>query len=164
MSRPGVVRTRSRILGTILLTGVGLAVTGCGLQVPADPNGSLDRVSGGVLRAGASPDSVLVVVDGNQVTGTLAELVEGFAADHDADVEWTVGSEETLVGGLEDGRLDVAIGGMTPDSPWVDRAGLTRGYPDVLGGDGQEIVMLVPLGENRLLSALELYLDEELAP
>lgn len=38
---------------------------------------------------------------------------------------------------------------------------MTRGYPGIEGAGGRELVMLVPLGENAFLSALETYLDGE---
>ena len=42
-----------------------LCVTGCGVAVPSDPQGTLERVRGDVLRAGASPSGTLVTVDGS---------------------------------------------------------------------------------------------------
>ncbi|KQR37665.1 hypothetical protein ASF80_16595 [Microbacterium sp. Leaf159] len=144
-----------------LLVALGLA--GCGLTIPEDPDGTLASVSGGELRVGFSPDPGLIAeaVDGRDPTGSLPDLVTGFAAGIDADVEWTEGSEESLVRMLESGDLDLITGGMTSDTPWIDKAGITRGYAGIDGADGREIVMLVPLGENAFLSALERYLDEE---
>ena len=139
-----------------------LCVSGCGLMVPADPQGSLDRVEGSVLRVGASQEDRLIVLEDQEARGSLVELVTEFAAHHDATIEWTWGGEETLVTALEDGQLDVLVGGFTSDTPWSKRAGVTRGYPKIPNSDDREIVMLVPLGENRLLTALETYLDEEL--
>lgn len=136
------------------------ALAGCGLTIPADPEGTLQSVSGGELRVGVSPDPGLVSRD-DPPTGSIPELVSGFASSIDADVEWTVASEETLVGMLERGDLDLVAGGMTDATPWIDKAGVTRGYPGVDGADGRSLVMLVPLGENAFLSALERYLDEE---
>jgi len=136
-----------------------LLLTGCGIRVPTDPGGSLDRVQGTVLRAGASLEPGLVEIDGRDVSGPLAALVADFARTQDAEVDWTVGSEESLVVALEEGRLDVVVGGMTSDTPWADRVGVSRGYRGITGADGRELVLLVPLGENRLLSALETFLD-----
>ncbi len=138
-----------------------LLLTGCGVMVPADPRGALDRIENGLLRAGASPSADLVVVDGDRVSGPLADLVTGFADAHDARVVWTVGSEEDLVDGLERGALDLAIGGMTEQTPWSERVSVTRGYPGIPGSHGEPVVVLLPLGENRLQSALERYLDAE---
>ncbi len=149
----------TRVLASAAAMLVAASLGGCGLQIPADPDGTLDRVTGGILRVGASPEEGLVLVDGPDVTGTLAELVEGFAETRDAEIQWTVASEETLVTALEDGELDLAIGGMTDASPWVDRVGVTRGYPGI--ADGRSVVILLPMGENALQAALEAHLDAE---
>ena len=107
-----------------------------------------------------SADPGLVDTDRNTPTGSIPDLVAAFADGIDAEIDWTYGSEETLVGMLERGDLDLVAGGFTSDTPWMDRAGVTRGYPQIDGADGREIVMLVPLGENAFLSALERHLDE----
>jgi ABC-type amino acid transport substrate-binding protein len=139
------------------------ALTGCGLQVPADPDGTLERITGGQLRVGASPSGDLVVLQGGDVEGSLAELVEGFAEERDAEVVWTVDSEEDLVADLVAGRLDLAIGGMTAATPWSAQVAATRGYPGIADSDGADVAVLLPLGENALQSALETYLDREVA-
>ncbi len=139
-----------------------LCVAGCGLTVPSDPQGTLDRVRGGELRAGASASGDLVTVDGSDVGGSLAEVVEDFAESIDAKVTWTVGSEEDLVDGLEAGDLDLAIGGMTDATPWSMRVAVTRPYDSIPGARGP-VVLLVPLGENAWQAALEGYLDREAA-
>lgn len=138
------------------------ALAGCGVQIPADPDGTLDRVSGGTLRAGASPNGELVRVDDGEVSGSEAELVEAFASSLDARVEWTEGSEESLVRGLEHGDLDLVVGGLTDATPWSDKAGMSRPYAEAVDshGDTHKLVMLVPLGENAFLSALETFLSE----
>lgn len=136
-------------------------LTGCGISIPTDPNGTLDSVTGGELRIGVSPDDGLVDVDGASPTGSLVDLANDFAATLHAEPTWTVGSEETLVGMLEADDLDLVIGGFTEQTPWLDRAGLTRGYGGIAGADGRKIVMLVPLGENAFLSDLERFLDEK---
>ncbi|WP_349426900.1 hypothetical protein [Microbacterium sp. LWS13-1.2] len=151
-----------RVCGVPLLV-IALGVSGCGVTVPTDPQGTLDRVRGGVLHAGASASGELVTVDGSEVGGSLAELVEGFAESVDAKVEWTVGSEEDLVDDLETGELDVAIGGMTDATPWSDRVAVTRAYDTIPGARGP-VVLLVPLGENAWQAAIEGYLDQEVAP
>ena len=134
-----------------------------GVTVPTDPQGTLERVRGGVVHAGASVSGELVTIDGSEVGGTLAEIVEDFADSVDARVEWTVGSEEDLVDGLESGDLDVAIGGMTDATPWSDRVAVTRAYDTIPGSRGP-VVLLVPLGENAWQAQLEGYLDREVAP
>jgi len=139
-------------------------LAGCSVTIPTDPDGTLERVTGGTLRVGASPAVGLVEVTGSRVTGPLPDLVSGFAATRDADVEFTVLGEEEIVDALEAGRLDLGIGPMTNESPWSERASMTRGYDTVPGADGRKVVLLLPLGENRLQSALEVFLDEEVGP
>ena len=136
------------------VVGIGLSATlgGCG-SIPRDPDGTLARVQREeVLRAGASPSAV---------TDREVELVEGFAADLGAEVEWTRDGETALVADLESGRLDVVVGGLHADSPWADKVGLTRAYAESVE-DGRTVkhVMAVPMGENAMLVRLERYLDE----
>lgn len=141
---------------------VVMSMTACGVSIPTDPDGTLQRVeSSGELRVGATPAGDALTVDGNHVSGPLADLVEGFAHAHGARVEWTVASEETLVDELEDGSLDLAAGGMTDATPWVDRVSVTRGFTGVDGSDGKPLVVILPLGENALQFAIEKYFDDQ---
>ncbi len=154
---------RSRRFVPLLAAVTAVAVvglSGCGIRIPADPDGTLDRVADGELRVGASPASPLVEVSDGEVGGSLASLIEGFAATRNAHIVWSIGSEEQLVDQLEDGQLDLAIGGMTDSSPWSERVALTRAYPE-LSPEGARIVLLLPMGENAWQSAIEQYLDEE---
>lgn len=155
-TRP-VSRAASALVALLLTIGL----SGCGATIPADPDGTLEAVSGAVLRVGTSPDGDLVDVADGEPSGPIVDLVHGFAARLHADTAWTVASEETLVTKLEAGDLDLIAGGITAATPWLDKAGVTRGYRGIEGADGRELVMLVPLGENAFLSALERYLDEE---
>lgn len=142
---------------------IALVLSGCGLTMPTDPEGTLDRVSGATLHAGVSPNGDFVQVDDGTVSGSDIELIEAFAASIDADVEWTVASEEALVRGLERGDLDIVAGGLTDETPWVDMAGVTRPYKSFVDVEGtaHAVVMLVPIGENAFLSRLETFLTEK---
>jgi len=151
-----------RITGP-LAASLALLLAGCGIQIPADPDGTLDHVRGGTLRAGVSPNGEWVRVEEGGVAGTDVERLRTFAASLDADVEFTVGSEEALVRTLKDGDLDVVAAGITDTTPWTTDAGVTRPYAEATLPDGSNasIVMLVPLGENAFLSRLETFLVEE---
>nr|WP_286132044.1 transporter substrate-binding domain-containing protein [Clavibacter michiganensis] len=167
------MRQRSRLrFGRDLMAGLTLvsvlSLCGCGLTIPSDPSGTLDAVRGGVLRAGVSPNAPFVDVTGvdeeptgTEPTGTEVEAIEAFADHLDADVEWTIGSEEELVRDLEDGELDLVAGGLTDETPWSDKAGVTRAYDEVTDDDGrvQKLVMLAPMGENAFISELETFLS-----
>jgi hypothetical protein len=163
---PAAKITRVRRIVAAAVAGMVIAsgLVGCGVTIPTDPDGTLAHVRGGVLRVGVSPDPGLVAADRGTPSGPLVDIAEGFAESIDARPRWTVGSEETLVGMLEDGDLDLLIGGFTADSPWFERAGMTRGYTRIDGADGRRIVLLLPLGENAFLTQLETYLDEEVGP
>jgi polar amino acid transport system substrate-binding protein len=140
-----------------------LALSGCGLTIPSDPEGTLDRVEGGVLRAGATHAEPWVVVSGDaDPEGDEPALIERFADGLDARVEWTIGSEESLVEALERGDLDVVVGGFTDATPWLDRAAVTVPYTEAAGPDGapDKHVMLTRMGENAFLVELETFLLE----
>lgn len=145
---------RDLLVRTVVLAVTVLLLGGCGISIPTDPDGTLDRVRAeGVLRAGASPRTGWVAVDGGDPSGREPGLVVRFADDLGADLEWTVAGEEELVRMLEHGEIDIAVGGFTEDNAWVDEVGLTRAYVG-------KHVMMVPMGENALQSELELWLDD----
>lgn len=154
--------SRRRVLsGGLGALAVGLA--GCTSSgYPADPEGTLDRVRGGVLRVGVEHHPPFVELGPGEPGGTEADLVRRFAAELGARVEWTASSEEALMTAIEKGDLDLVVGGLTTDSPWTTHAALTRGYAETTGPDGEsvELAMAVPLGENQMLVRLEEFLDE----
>lgn len=144
-----------------------VVLVGCA-TIPADPEGTLDRVRGGVLRVGVTENAPWVELGGGgqstgtEPTGTEPTLILEFAEQLGATVEWTAGSEATLAEALEDGELDVVIGGFLDDTPWAEFGAPTRPYVTAGTGEGDEQhVMLTPLGENAFLVALESFLDEE---
>lgn len=154
--------SRWRRLWSVPLLAIALCASGCGVTVPSDLQGTLERVNGGELRAGASPSGSLVTVDGDDVGGSLARLVDDFAESIDAKVTWTIGSEEDLVDELESGELDLAVGGMTDATPWSQRVAVTRAYDTIPGAHGP-VVLFLPMGENAWQAAIEGYLDKQVA-
>jgi ABC-type amino acid transport substrate-binding protein len=142
-----------------------LLLTGCTVSIPSDPNGTLDQVSGGTLNVGVAPNGDFTIVTRGDVSGSEAVLVEAFAETIDADIEWTVGSEEALVRALEREDLDLVIAGLTDATPWQARAGVTRPYDEFTDEEGttHKLVMLVPMGENAFLTELETFLTHEAA-
>ena len=140
-----------------------LALVGCGLSIPADPDGTLETVTGGVLEVGVSPSPPFTDLSGDEPTGSEVELVESFARSIEAEISWTEGGEEELVEQLSSGELDLVIGGITDQTPWSSDVAPTRAYAETTEADGSTTkhVMLTPMGENAFLSALERHLDEE---
>lgn len=160
-----MVRVRASFVGALLL------LAGCGVTLPTDPEGTLERVEGGFLRVGVSPhppwtDAAGPGTDESTPGGTEVDLLVRFAEQLDAEVQWTVGGEEDLIAELAAGRLDVVVGGLTAKSPWASHAALTRPYITVPGPDGsaEGHVMATPMGENAFLVTLETFLVEEAAP
>lgn len=138
-------------------------LTGCGITVPTDPEGTLDRVTGGTLRVGVTATEPWVTVEpSGDPEGREPELLREFAAELDAELDWRVDSEEALVGALERGELDVVVGGFTDATPWTERVAMTVPHTEATGDDGrpQKHVMLARMGENRFLVALETFLLE----
>lgn len=147
-------------------TTVALAVlllTGCGMQIPDDPDATLDRVRGATLHVGFTVNPPWTERSGSGTpTGTEADLVTEFADHLDATVEWTEGSEAELVDALDRGEVDLVVGGFLADTPWTEGAAVTRPYLETTSDGGiDEHVMLVPLGENGFQSALERFLYQE---
>lgn len=157
-----VSRMRNPRLKSIAVVSAILLLTGCGLQVPKDPEGTLDRVTDGVMRVGVTENPPWVELDGSgEPAGSEPALIARFADELGAEIAWTDGSEAVLLEALDRGELDVVLGGFRDDTPWVDLGAITRPYREVEGVDGVERhVMIVRLGENGFQVALERFLND----
>jgi len=111
-----------------LIAAVLLAVGMAGCGIPRDPEGTLDRVRGGTLRAGITASEPWTTLEGGRPDGVEVELVERFARELGVRVEWVDGSEAELIGALEVRELDLVVGGLTADTPWQAKAAITRSY------------------------------------
>jgi len=138
-----------------------LALAGCG-QIPADVDGTTDRIRGGEVRIGITHNPPWTDTSGPQPTGSEVELMQEFADTLDAEIEWREDSEGVLADALHEGVIDVAIGGYTDDTPWTDLAAVTGPYLEVQNERGavEKHVMLTRAGENQLLVRLETFLLE----
>ena len=151
---------------TKLVLACLVAVLAAGCQYPRDPDGTLDRVQGGVMRVGAVEADPWVIIEGDEPTGGAeVELVRAFAERLDARIEWLQGSEEELVDAAKEGQVDLLIAGMTNRSRWKKDVAFTRPYvqtrtvigappgssfPDDL--DGVEVVVEAGTEEEGLLA------------
>jgi polar amino acid transport system substrate-binding protein len=124
-----------------LIAAVLLAVGAAGCGIPRDPKGTLDRVRGGTLRAGITPSQPWTTLEGGRPGGVEVELVEQFASELGAKVEWVDGSEADLIGALEVRELDLVVGGLTADTPWQAKAAITRSYATI------RVVVAVPASQ-----------------
>ena len=115
--------------GPLVLAAVALlAVLAAGCGIPRDPESTLDRVRGGTLRAGITASEPWTTLEGGRPGGVEVELVERFATELGARVEWVDGSEADLIAALEVRELDLVVGGLTADTPWQAKAAITRSY------------------------------------
>jgi polar amino acid transport system substrate-binding protein len=98
-------------------------------RIPEDPDGTLDRVEGGVMRVGVTESDPWVTLrEGVPAGGVEVKLVRSFARDLDARIEWVDGAEEELIDALKEGALDLVIGGLTSKSRWKNDVAFTRPY------------------------------------
>jgi polar amino acid transport system substrate-binding protein len=68
-----------------------------------------------------------VLVDG-EAHGVEPRILEAFADELDAEIEWVPGSDEDLMGALHQREIDVVVGGITSTSPWVNEVTFTHPY------------------------------------
>jgi polar amino acid transport system substrate-binding protein len=128
MSQSRVRRPPRRAVPVVLAALALLAVAAAGCGIPRDPESTLDRVRGGTLRAGITASEPWTTLEGGRPGGVEVALVERFAEELGARVEWVDGSEAELIGALELRELDLVVGGLTADSPWQAKAAITRSY------------------------------------
>jgi polar amino acid transport system substrate-binding protein len=105
------------------------ALVAAGCELPRDAGGTTERVrSEKVLRAGFSERPPWVKSEQDRPEGIEPRLVEAFAAQFGAKVDWVAGSESSLVEALRTRRIHVLVCGLDRDSPWVDHAAATEPY------------------------------------
>ena len=115
-----------------------LATAACGL--PNDPESTLDRVTGGTMRVGVTENPPWVVLCDGGPSGVEVEIVELFARELGAEIEWHEGSAEDLAAALGMRELDLLAGGIVSTSGLAGHAGLTHPYLTT------QVVVAVPPG------------------
>jgi polar amino acid transport system substrate-binding protein len=149
------------VLALLSITFVCLLAAGCGLTIPADPEKTLERVTGSTMRVGVSPNPPWTdISEAGEPSGSEVDLVREFAGTLQAQVEWVVGGEQPLIAALERGELELVIGGLTSDTPWTEKAAITKPYAETRDPEGKrkKLVMAAPMGENEFLLTLEKFL------
>jgi polar amino acid transport system substrate-binding protein len=112
---------------TVVLLLAAITATGC--QYPRDPDGTLNRVDGGVMRVGVTEADPWVLLEGARpVGGAEVVLARRFARELGARIEWVQGSEEELVDAAKEGQVDLILGGLTSKSRWKKDVAFTRPY------------------------------------
>ena len=128
---------RSPLLLRLVTACVVIVLAACG--TPRDPEGTLDRVTGGTLRVGVSANDPWVVLGDGEPRGVEVELVERLAAELDAEVEWIEGTVDDLAAAVHVREVDLIVAGLTSSSGISSEAALTHPYVTtqvVVGADG----------------------------
>ena len=147
------------LLRTLGSGALAVAVA-CGL--PRDPDRTLERVRGGVVRVGIAESRPWVIVTPNGAEGIEPTLVKAIADSLGVTIEWIRKGESELLTDLEERKLDLVIGGLTDDSPWKTKVALTKPfYEDP--STKKKHVMAAPPGENAWLVFVERQLHQHQA-
>jgi polar amino acid transport system substrate-binding protein len=133
------VRPPSRRLLAALAFLLAMFSGACGL--PRDPEGTLERVAGGTLRVGVSEHDPWVLLPEDGPAGVEVEIVERFAEEIDAEIEWVEGEVDELAGALHVREIDLLIAGLTSSSKISSEAALTHPYLTT------QVVVATPPGE-----------------
>lgn len=116
----------SRLRASAALVVLVLA-TACS-DLPKDPEGTLDRIEGGTMRVGITDSEPWALFDGSEATGVEPRILEMFAEELGAEIEWVQGVEADLMGALEYREIDAVIGGLTSTNPWSGKVSFSHPY------------------------------------
>jgi polar amino acid transport system substrate-binding protein len=139
---------------------VVLLAVACGL--PRDPDGTLQRVRGGVVRVGVAENPPWVTMTPNGAEGVEPTLIRQIADSLGARIEWIRGAESELLAELEERKLDLVLAGLTADLPWKAKVAFTKPFYDD-PRTKKKHVMAAPPGENAWLVFVERQLHKKQA-
>src|SRR3982751_1530631 len=100
----------------LIATAIVLLTSGC-TSFPRDPNNTLRNAMGKTLRLGATENPPWIVRSGNDASGAEADLVNEFARELNATVDWHWEGESENLMALEHFQLDLVVGGLTNETP-----------------------------------------------
>jgi hypothetical protein len=131
-----------------------LVLHGCG-SLPRDPEGTLDRVRAQHLfRVG-------IIADGGDPAGDreAAAFVARVGAATGARPALRQGASEPLLLDLEAGKLDLVIGAVSPDSPWVSQVAILHPIAEPTAPQHLVVTPIARNGENKWIMLLEAEVD-----
>lgn len=132
-----------------------IGLTACG-EFPMDPENTLFSTKNGVLKVGITHHPPFTVVDGKGMyQGLEVEMINVFADELHASVEWVNDSESALFEMLEKQEIDMVVGGITKQSLFRKKAGFSRPY---LQSGPRKYVWAVAPGENAFMLKVEDFL------
>ena len=137
---------------TGLLLGAFATLGACGLDVPRDIDGTLERVRATrVFRVGLIQGPAA-----EHHRPSISAFLARLRARTGAAPRVTWGAAEPLLAALEDGQLDLVIGEIAQDSPW--KTGVTVVEPLAERSVGQRRLGFSPIarnGENAWIMLIE---------
>lgn len=107
-----------------------LSIPSCG-PIPKDPEKTTERILAGTMRVGVSENPPWIRRNGEEADGIEADLIRSLAQTMSARVEWVWGIPEDHYHGLEKFEIDLVAGGLTAETPWKARVGMTRPWVEV---------------------------------
>lgn len=111
----------------LLLFGLILLLAGC--VWPHDPENTTETVQNDhVMFVGVSENPPWVTRMNETPGGVEVTLVQAFAEEMDAEIEWQWGSMSEHLEALAHYELDLAIGGLTAAAPGVREVGQTQPF------------------------------------
>jgi ABC-type amino acid transport substrate-binding protein len=148
MGFPQVPVSTTLLAGVVLVLAFGLGAC----DLPRDPNGTTEKVRDGELVVGIVEGSRYASLAGGTPVGEEVALVQAIARSFDAQLRWTAGTAAQIMTLLEQGRIDLAIGGIPVSGAWSSHFAPTAPVGSMpLGDETTERVFAVPMGENRWL-------------
>ncbi len=127
-----------------------LALAGCD-RLPEDPDGTLDRVKAErSFRVGliATGDSAFGAEEQRAYLSRVARATG-------ATPRVREGASEPLLIALEEGKLDLVIGPLSPESPWLSRVALLEPIGETRTPQHLALTPIARNGENRWIMLLE---------
>ena len=146
-------------MSVALLTAAVVAAQACS-AIPRDTNAALERAAGGVLTVGVIEHRPWTIVHAERIGGVEPEILERWASQLGARIEWRRGSIEELVDALDRREIDVLAAGLYDTTPYAPRLALTQPYLEIEDAQGKThaLVLAVTPGESALLFNLDKFL------
>jgi hypothetical protein len=129
----------------------GLLLVAACAQMPRDPDGTLERVRAerqfrvGLISSGEHRDG-----DGRE-----REFLVRIARATGARPLVTEGAAEPLLLQLEQGGVDLVLGTVAQDSPWMNRVAILEPVAELPGDPGRKVSPIARNGENAWITLLE---------
>jgi polar amino acid transport system substrate-binding protein len=149
----------SRCSRALFAVAVAVSTQACS-AIPRDAGGALNRVMGGMLRVGIIEHHPWTVVEPHGTSGVEPRLLEQWAAQLGAQVEWRHGDLAGLVDALHRREIDVLAAGLYDTTPYARQLALSQPYVKFEDAHGQThaLVLGVTPGESALLFSLDRFL------